>query len=264
MKAVVFSTFFGISLGRLFDCDPATEDCAVSAGPFGLRSFGDLRGMVEFTLGDMQSSWSKKEFKKRLVNYGCHCFQRDPRRLVGVGTPLDRLDHTCKELKRCRKCINLELINDDQDIHLVGYKFTMDDINGIVCEEDRNSEIQIAACECDRQFAETLATFWSEFEYNEEYWLSTSNIKSRNKSGLPYLNVDETCTVPSTARSTSGGNTEVCCGLEFPTKRPYDPNERECCETEFWAKSYSPNLKCCVDGNFLSNVGSDDCITQSP
>ena len=107
-----------------------------------LRSFNDMKGMVEFALDSINHGWNGKDFKKRLINYGCHCFQTDSRMLLGQGRPLDKLDRACMELKRCRRCITMEFSESENfEVHTLGYRFDMTETDGIQCETDRNTGV---------------------------------------------------------------------------------------------------------------------------
>ena len=49
-----------------------------------------------------------EEYWSQIWSYGCHCFSADsdrPLSEMGVGVPVDHIDTSCRNYKRCQYCV---------------------------------------------------------------------------------------------------------------------------------------------------------------
>merc|ERR1712110_360871 len=92
--------------------------------------------------------YDEKELSKLIRNYGCHCFPEYTRSTTGAGPPVDEMDSLCRDLNRCKKCIEIEqdagsLTGECQndDVDQGKYDYSVDAVNGIDCNpRGRNSD----------------------------------------------------------------------------------------------------------------------------
>merc|ERR1712178_24621 len=132
-------------------------------------------------------------------NYGCHCFPDYTRKTSGVGRPVNDVDGTCRDLNRCKKCIEIEGLSQD-------------------CENGDPDQGKY-----DKAFAENLAAVWTDASFDLQYWATIKNINAMNNAGTPVFDYDSTCT------KIAGDVADACCGASYPNKQPYVSTNRECC-----------------------------------
>ena len=56
----------------------------------------------------VNTTWTRSVFAKRIQNYGCHCFPKFGRKAGGQGPSLDGYDDLCRILARCHKCVEMD------------------------------------------------------------------------------------------------------------------------------------------------------------
>ena len=123
-------------------------------------------------LDKLSQNW--EDFKSRVTNYGCFCFnnQNLP---GGRGQARDLIDQSCKNLYKCQTCIRMDmeaeniLPNNDGDCELTttyNFNLTKNAINGLPEIECNNLEgtCRRALCECDKRFAFELANSYDTWD----------------------------------------------------------------------------------------------------
>lgn len=207
----------------------------------GGRKFSAL---VEMVLSQITTTKDAGTVSKMIQNYGCHCFPNSDsaqdRIVGGLGQPVDDLDGQCRSLYRCKKCVDIEFpgaCDADQG----KYKYT---VTGATIDCSSNTEpCKEAQCECDKDFAMQMGTFWDDANHNVFYWLNKKNIATQANAGNAVFDYTATC-VPSGANLTP----DACCGNAFPSKIPYNTGNRACCANS--ARTYnSVTEECCADGS---------------
>jgi len=192
---------------------------------------------MEMTLSLIKSRFPKRLVEKMLQNYGCHCFPGQSRPSGGMGPAVDSKDRLCLDLSHCHKCIELEH-KGRCDPYFSNYQYSINN-NTVNCENNNDPCLQ-NLCECDKHFAEKMASSWSD-KFNRFYWLNPRNVDSGNT-----FNFREVC-VPKAGIHTP----DACCGgAIFHEKRPFDSGVWSCCgET---GKLYDHGLQeCCEDGRVV-------------
>ena len=182
-----------------------------------IKKFSNI---AQFAYAKATTSMDYLNFRKKLQNYGCHCFPLDLNQLSpsarlpgGRGPPVDEMDSICRELTRCHACVDRDHKSIDTDWGK--YKATITQENDIVCSLNQEQG-KIDQCLCDKQFAENLAAMWTDDGYNTFYW----NSKHNND---PSFDNEAVCQSTIQGTSTSG-----CCG-EYPDRRPYSKDTYQCC-----------------------------------
>jgi len=195
------------------------------------RKFRNLKILVLFLQAE-------KKFGKYCY-YGCHCLPEGSHDLAqgGFGVPKDNIDKSCRRFGQCYKCLLEEHKDDEFNIsgntvckgEEIGYQVDLiDDVNGfngrsIICLNKPGS-CRRNICECDKQLAESLAQYESE-------WVETYHSRRGD------FERESECEVP---QGPSGAQFEECCGdrTTFPLNEPR--NSAQCCDGP---KSY-PNGQC--------------------
>ena len=113
---------------------------------------------------------SSGDISKRIQQYGCYCF-RDATNtgfLFGNGEPVSAQDELCRNLMRCRKCLEMEFPGEC-DISQEKYVYSIDaTTNEIICDQDQSS-CRVDKCECDKHFAIELGKIWTDESFDEKY-----------------------------------------------------------------------------------------------
>ena len=159
----------------------------------------------------MTTSFTFDEFNKRLQNYGCHCFPGNTRIAGGKGAPVDQSDELCRELARCKSCVEMTYPGHDADQGKFKYS-----INGGAIDCSENTDAKLDQCLCDKHFAEQLGNIWTDAGFNEFYW-------SNKHNSAATFDRDATCVA-----GPSGNTQDACCGAS-PLWRPYSSTAFECC-----------------------------------
>jgi len=202
------------------------------------RKFSAIVDMIAYTL---TTTHEPSVLSKMIQNYGCHCFPGYTRSTGGLGAPVDDLDNECRKLYRCKKCVNIEFPGAVLDVDQGKYKYSVNSVTGINCNANTEAG-KLAQCECDKEFAIELGTFWQDSNYNKHYWTNTKNVNQLANAGTPIFDKSSTCIA-------TGANDapDACCGDSFPSKIPYSTTTRSCCSAS--AKTYDPvTSTCCMDG----------------
>merc|ERR1711976_676724 len=116
-------------------------------------------------LDKLSQKW--EDFKSRITNYGCFCFN-EQNLAGGRGQARDLIDQSCKNLYKCQTCIKMDTANKNILPNMDGtcsltttYSFNL--TKNAVTEspeiECQNLEgtCKRALCECDKRFAFELA-----------------------------------------------------------------------------------------------------------
>jgi len=177
------------------------------------RKFGHLFRMV-WSKVESKTSLEERTFKNQIRNYGCYCLPIGSRvNTAQAGTPVDQYDKACRDLARCYKCLDI-----DYEIDAVSDKFRWaENTNGdFDCSDSRNTEGQKAHCQCDAEFAMTIAAKWDDSAYNFAHWENGRN----NAYSLDKENV---CVAQS-----GDARSDECCG-NYPARFPYPQDLFDCC-----------------------------------
>ena len=75
------------------------------------RKFSAIMDMI--MVSGIQTVHDEATLSKMIRNYGCHCFPDYTRKTSGVGRPVNDVDGTCRDLNRCKKCIEIEGLSQD-------------------------------------------------------------------------------------------------------------------------------------------------------
>merc|ERR1711937_1071039 len=206
---------------------------ASSMAQFNERKFNAISRM-SYELVD--TSFSAKEFGKRIQNYGCHCFPGFTKEAGGQGAPVNEVDGLCKVLARCHKCVAIEFPGEI-DVNTGKYNWEVDG-GSISCAKTSNPARR-ALCQCDAAFAMSMATTWDDADFNTFYWLAAQN-------NDPQFDQEATCAVGTGAGG--AGNADQCCNMQ-----PYDSDSKSCCKG---TTLYNHVLnECCADGS-VASLGS--------
>ena len=130
----------------------------------GDRRYNQLEEMAlkwfEYNGGD----WNDKNY----WSYGCHCFMLNDRPMseMGVGKPVDKIDHICKKWKFCQKCVR---DNHGEDCigeaHAYQTKWNVKNEEWRITNDAGTCEREIG--ECDWQFVKDMWTHHT--VYNPDY-----------------------------------------------------------------------------------------------
>lgn len=209
------------------------------------RKFSHIVRMINMKLTVQgKTTFTYSEIVKKIQNYGCHCFPGMSRIAGGVGAPVDQLDSACRKLARCHKCVDIEY-NRECDVDFGKYKWSFVGVSAdeVECQAGQ-TDCKMSQCACDKEFADEIATFWDDANYNTYYWLNKHNVKQN-----PTFDFASTCV--------SGANNvqaDMCCGDQYPSKQPYDSTQRMCCDQS--GRTYNDAMEdCCPDGS-IKTLGS--------
>jgi len=191
-----------------------------------MQNFGangaNPNGNTEFT-----SELAKLEAK--FVNYGCYCWINGLEDgVIGGGATKDMVDHHCKELYRCYKCVNSDY---DQNYTDIAYSVDFNRKNN-----ERNLDCTVNSqqtaeniCECDKRFAENIAQAeedctagTAKSDMHGEHCMDE---QYRTAGGGGNFNPNTQCN-----KQFHGHNKEKCCGI-YPNRYPYDINFNDCCQS---------------------------------
>merc|ERR1712187_893072 len=75
------------------------------------RKFSAIMDMI--MVSGINTGHDEATLSKMIRNYGCHCFPDYTRKTSGVGRPVNDVDGTCRDLNRCKKCIEIEGLSQD-------------------------------------------------------------------------------------------------------------------------------------------------------
>ena len=140
--------------------------------------------------------------------------------------PKNEVDISCRELERCKKCIEIEDLSDDCENGDVDQgKYDYEVSTGVVnCNpRGKNNDCKNAQCECDKAFAMNLARVWRDEDFDNHLWLNNKNVAAMEKAGTPVFSYADECV------KVVGEPSDACCGSGYPNKQPYNQNNR-CCE----------------------------------
>jgi len=183
----------------------------------------------------------------RYCFYGCHCLPDAEHSVVSkpMGTPIDKIDETCKQMGTCYKCLEhkynakkkeckpedtnykYEIIEEEITIKGKKYKQGVD----IICNAKGNSECAQDVCLCDRQFAMDVKEH--ETKWDVKYHSNKSNfVREKECKKKPAGNNGN--------NNRSPGPPATCCGslpLVTAQKRgdkccgyvSYNDKTKECC-----------------------------------
>ena len=102
------------------------------------------------------------EIESKFTNYGCYCWIDGVESgVIGGGKTRDMVDHHCKELYQCYKCVNTDYSMNYTDIEYTVDFTVRADSNGkmkrtLDCKQNGKQDGE-NICECDKRFAENIA-----------------------------------------------------------------------------------------------------------
>lgn len=212
-------------LGRRFSMGPSDS----SQGP-GVRTKKRTQ-RISFLIAQVGAKQEKngkrlrpREFLKRVNGYGCHCWTKPGTEAIGYkGQPVDEIDRSCKSLKSCHTCIELEYSNCDPVTTKYRAKVQRqgDGTLQITCTNTlnkkgtNNGDCKKSLCECDKAFAMSMAESWN--DWSEDFW-------NLDNQGL----FDSSCSVINKERMVSSGPPDQCCGTGYPDMKPFYSETHQC------------------------------------
>ena len=108
---MIFFVFF-VTMPFVAGQAEEVDEAPRNSGP---RRYGDLKNIArqlltgEDTMGDWKLSANGfEQFWSQIWSYGCHCSSKDsdrPMSEMGVGVPVDHIDTSCRNYKRCQYCV---------------------------------------------------------------------------------------------------------------------------------------------------------------
>lgn len=216
----------------------------------------------------------RKKFKGKMQNYGCSCFPGNEKKAEKSSLYVDELDQLCRNLRICRRCIEVEH-EDECDVNFGQYYWKADPVTQKpecldplknAAGGSKNNLCQLNICKCDLHFVQGVYELWmgqsvTGWEWDESYWLDQTYVKKmiQNNRATEIFDPNVACyrNPTSGGNGTGGGGTKdiQCCG-EVPYKNLYDADSHSCCMKS--AKSYLPVIEdCCADGT-IKAIG--DCM----
>merc|ERR1712110_62938 len=180
----------------------------------GSKRFRSIKAMVN---GMVTSN--KSDIMKYLTSYGCHCYPDRSKAVGGNGSPVDALDAACRDLYRCKRCIEMD--GGECDVDFGTYHFRIE--NGRV-DCSRNADCELNQCLCDAKFAKEVSDLWSDNDFNTHYWLNPKNMRKQQNNGTPVFDADSVCIAPG-----PGYAPNACCG-DYPNRRIYSSTVMDCCD----------------------------------
>jgi len=97
------------------------------------------------------------DLEERFTHYGCYCWINGlSDGVIGGGKTKDMVDHHCKELYRCYKCVNADYAKNYTDVSYAvdfGRKNGQRNLDCTVNSKQDSENI----CECDKRFAMNIA-----------------------------------------------------------------------------------------------------------
>ncbi|CAG5105011.1 Oidioi.mRNA.OKI2018_I69.chr1.g1754.t1.cds [Oikopleura dioica] len=188
------------------------------------------------TLADFESELTTLEGK--MTNYGCYCWiQGTADGVIGGGKTKDMVDHHCKELYRCYKCVLNDYSANYTDV-AYSVDFTEDAAGNrqLDCSNNPKQDGE-NVCECDKRFAENIAKAEQDCAANEpddELWGShCMDEQFRTINGGGSFNPQDNA---SCDKQFHGHDKQNCCGF-YPNRYPYDVNFSECCRSQSFLDS---------------------------
>ena len=182
-----------------------------------------------------------------LTDYGCWCNYKDGT-YVGHGQPEDEIDHLCKDFANCIECAEIDGEQDSNgetcNAKTIGYsaKFQSNGTGKITmtCDSDKNNDCAQRTCYCNSDLqARGLAIMTQGLLDHDKYKHDRGNFSPKTDCKKSTIN---------------GEKSEDCCG-EYPNRKRYMTDEKECCVGKnFYSSTFSV---CCKDGSVVG-IG-DDC-----
>merc|ERR1712048_120824 len=229
-----------------FENSPAEwHVCEAGAAELEGRKYNHIVKMVKQVLTEAgKTSLSLRQLFRQIQNYGCHCFPGGEQLAGGVGVPVDAQDSACRTLARCHKCVSMD--HDISSSSKYRYHFKNGELS---C--DRNLELGSQAnydlCQCDAEFARSLAAFWDDSTFNNFYWLKPQQMKKpvekRDPEHQSKFDYQATCVAFEVSKADS------CCG-SYPKRYPFDSASTvQCCKaTNLFNSAIA---ECCDDGSVV-------------
>jgi len=149
--------------------------------------------------------------------------------VIGGGKTKDMVDHHCKELYRCYKCVLNDYSANYTDVAYT-VDFTEDDAGNRQLECSNNvKQDSENVCECDKRFADNIAKAEQDCSANkpdDALWGShcmSEDFRTINGGGA--FDPQNSCD-----KQFHGHDKQNCCGF-YPNRYPYDQNFSECCRS---------------------------------
>lgn len=169
------------------------------------------------------------DISKRIQQYGCYCF-RDATNsgvLFGNGEPVSPQDEICRNLMRCRKCLEMDYPGEC-DISQEKYLYSIDPATQEITCNAEQAPCRYEKCECDKHFAVELGKIWSDEGFEAKFWMNSKNVARRNKRNEEVFDVDATCVKKN---ENSSNKADMCCGA-VGQKQPFSLDRQECCDDQ--------------------------------
>lgn len=210
----------------------------------GMNGFKPLAAMIMYMQDELNTDEDPQqnsaqfedklqEFEDRYTNYGCYCWiDGVDSGVLGGGKARDKTDKACKELYKCYKCLKLDYGADYTDINYAVDFTTIINENGkkkrhLECTNNSKTDGE-HICECDKKFAESLASAEKNCDENapknDKFENCMDHSKYSNLDGIFDGHSPEQC-----EKSFQNETKDHCCGL-YPERFPYDSSVSECCQ----------------------------------
>jgi len=167
--------------------------------------------------------------EERFVHYGCYCWINGlGDGVIGGGKTKDMVDHHCKELYRCYKCVTADYSTNYTDVdYVVDFARKAGERN-LDCTVNSKQDSE-NICECDKRFAINIAQADADCnagtKADEEWGEHCMDEKWRTVSGggsfIPQTQCD---------KQFHGHDKANCCGI-YPNRYPYDITFNDCCQS---------------------------------
>lgn len=185
-------------------------------------------GVNPSTTADFEDELDTLE--ERFVNYGCYCWINGlTDGVIGGGKTKDVVDHHCKELYRCYKCVQADYSANYTDI---SYSVDFNRKNGarnLDCTVNSKQDSE-NICECDKRFAMNVAKADAECaagtSADPEWGEHCMDEQWRTQNGGGSFDPQNQCD-----KQFHGHDKDKCCGI-YPNRYPYDINFNDCCQSQ--------------------------------
>lgn len=163
------------------------------------------------------------------VNYGCYCWIKGLEEgVIGGGHTKDMVDHHCKELYRCYKCVTVDYAMNYTDVaYTVDFK-RQNNKRTLDCSINSKQDAE-NICECDKRFAVNIAQAEADCDAgtnaDSEFGEHCMDEQYRTTNGGGSFVPNDMCD-----KQFHGHDKDKCCGI-YPNRYPYDEDFDDCCRS---------------------------------
>jgi len=184
------------------------------------------------------------------LNYGCWCHADSTDIFKGKGQHVDEFDKACKMYKQCLRCVRHDARNDGEVCDPGTQKYFTENSrskDGIhaECSANNDSNCAINTCCCEVEYVRTILKL---------FMIDGVKLNKKKYHSSNHFDFEDQCEV-----NKAPGNEVDCCG-EYPTRRMYNTQHRQCCHNTSVFDPYT-NV-CCDDGETARSVEECDDINR--